>query len=58
MQLPEVAVGAIDDALKFVYSFQPLVEQTLVLGECNRPIYRFSVLCVYQLISRISSIIM
>ena len=32
MQLPDAAVAVIDASLKFVYSFQPLVEKTVVLG--------------------------
>ena len=32
MLLPEAAVAVIDASLNFVYSFQPLVEKTLVLG--------------------------
>jgi hypothetical protein len=40
MQLPDALVGAIDEALKLVYSYQPLAEKTLVLGECDLPVFR------------------
>lgn len=35
MEIPAPAVAAIDGALEFVYSFQPLAEKTVVLGKIN-----------------------
>lgn len=33
MEIPQAAVTAIDAAINFVYSFQPLAEKTVVLGK-------------------------
>lgn len=33
MLLPEPIAMAIDEAIKMVYSYQPLAEKTLILGE-------------------------
>jgi hypothetical protein len=32
MELPEALTSVIDGSIQFIYSFQPLAEQTLVLG--------------------------
>lgn len=35
MSLPEGVTNVIDGALSFIYSFEPLVEKTLVLGRSS-----------------------
>ena len=35
MEIPAPAVAAIDGAIEFVYSFQPLAEKTVFLGKIN-----------------------
>ena len=35
MEIPAPAVAAIDGAIEFVYSFQPLAEKTVFLGKVN-----------------------
>lgn len=34
MELPGAVTEVIDEALRFIYSLQPIAEKTLVLGTC------------------------
>ena len=51
MELPEPVTAVIDEAIKYVYSFGPLAEKTVVLGKffdqdfgnCLRNLYRHGV---------------